>query len=123
MKALRYDAPYQISILELPAPVPAAGEVLLKMISVGVCGSDMQIYHAGGIGTHFPGHRRDVDDSGMLAALQIGKRLLHGAMPVSGQALSVYAAKTGRRESNACTSGHRRRKAGGRKPDKNESKA
>jgi len=47
----------------------------------------------------------------------------HGAMPVSGQALSVYAAKTGRRESNACTSGHRRRKAGGRKPDKNESKA
>jgi len=45
VKALRYDAPYQISILELPAPVPAAGEVLLKMISVGVCGSDMQIYH------------------------------------------------------------------------------
>lgn len=45
MKALNYSAPFEIETLDLPIPKIGPDEVLLKMILVGVCGSDMQIYH------------------------------------------------------------------------------
>src|SRR5262249_4778402 len=34
----------------LPEPVPAEGEVLLRVRAVGVCGSDLHYYRGGGIG-------------------------------------------------------------------------
>jgi threonine dehydrogenase-like Zn-dependent dehydrogenase len=45
MKALVYTAPHRIELRELATPVPAAGEVLLKVEAVGICGSDMHAYH------------------------------------------------------------------------------
>lgn len=45
MKKVVYEAPFQVTVQECPVPEISAGQVLLKMISVGVCGSDMQIYH------------------------------------------------------------------------------
>ncbi len=45
MKALVYTAPNELTYRDEPAPVPAAGEVLMKIDAVGICGSDMHAYH------------------------------------------------------------------------------
>jgi len=41
---------HDIRMEGLPMPVPGAGEVLLKVASVGVCGSDVHYYNEGRIG-------------------------------------------------------------------------
>jgi L-iditol 2-dehydrogenase len=41
MKALVYTAPRHLEMLDLPEPKPKAGEVLVKIRAVGVCGSDL----------------------------------------------------------------------------------
>jgi alcohol dehydrogenase len=45
MKALVYTAPNEVTFREEPDPVPAAGEVLLRIDAVGICGSDMHAFH------------------------------------------------------------------------------
>ena len=53
MKAVLYDAARSFSVTEVPTPEPAAGEVLIKVGQVGVCGTDLHI-HEGGFGAAFP---------------------------------------------------------------------
>ena len=38
-------APRVIEFREIPKPVPKAGEVLIKIIRIGICGSDIHVYH------------------------------------------------------------------------------
>jgi 2-desacetyl-2-hydroxyethyl bacteriochlorophyllide A dehydrogenase len=45
MKALVYTQPNEMQLLERPLPVAEAGEVVLKIDAVGICGSDMHAYH------------------------------------------------------------------------------
>ncbi|MFM0644620.1 alcohol dehydrogenase catalytic domain-containing protein [Paraburkholderia bryophila] len=45
MKALVYTGPNEMQLLERADPEPAAGEVVLKIDAVGICGSDMHAYH------------------------------------------------------------------------------
>ncbi len=45
MKALVYRAPHKLAWGDAPEPAPGAGETLLKVEAVGVCGSDMHAYH------------------------------------------------------------------------------
>lgn len=45
MRALLYTGPNQMELTDLPAPVPAEGEVLVAVHAVGICGSDMHAYH------------------------------------------------------------------------------
>lgn len=45
MKALVYTAPNEMAYRNEPDPQPAAGEVLLEIEAVGICGSDMHAYH------------------------------------------------------------------------------
>ena len=45
MKVARLMKPYDIELIDLPIPVPGDDEVLLKNITLGVCTSDLQIYH------------------------------------------------------------------------------
>ncbi len=45
MKVARLTAPYQIEMLEAPIPEPGPNEVVLKNMYLGVCTSDLQIYH------------------------------------------------------------------------------
>jgi threonine dehydrogenase-like Zn-dependent dehydrogenase len=45
MQAVRVEQPHQLQIVEVPNPVPAPGEVLIKVHRTGICGSDMHIYH------------------------------------------------------------------------------
>ncbi len=41
MRALVYTAPRRLEMLELPIPEPKAGELLVRVRAVGVCGSDL----------------------------------------------------------------------------------
>ena len=45
MKALVYTQPNEMQILDRPHPSLDDGEVVLKIESVGICGSDMHAYH------------------------------------------------------------------------------
>jgi len=45
MKALVYTQPNEMQILERPYPSLDEGEVVLRIESVGICGSDMHAFH------------------------------------------------------------------------------
>ena len=45
MKALVYTHPLEVTYRDEPDPQLAAGEVVLKIDAVGICGSDMHAYH------------------------------------------------------------------------------
>jgi hypothetical protein len=45
MKALVYTGPNQLVFRDEPEPEPEAGEVLVRVEAVGICGSDMHAYH------------------------------------------------------------------------------
>jgi 2-desacetyl-2-hydroxyethyl bacteriochlorophyllide A dehydrogenase len=47
MQALHYLGPEQLVNVELPKPTIADDEVLLKIKSVGICGTDLHIFHGG----------------------------------------------------------------------------
>ena len=47
MKALVWEGPYKMKLKEVEKPQPRAGEVLIRTKSVGVCGSDLEIYTGG----------------------------------------------------------------------------
>lgn len=45
MQALVYTGVNEMVLTDVPVPVPAAGEVLVRVQAVGICGSDMHAYH------------------------------------------------------------------------------
>ena len=45
MKALVYTAPGQLAYRDEPEPVVGAGDALLRIDAVGICGSDMHAFH------------------------------------------------------------------------------
>jgi 2-desacetyl-2-hydroxyethyl bacteriochlorophyllide A dehydrogenase len=45
MKALVYTGPHELAFRDEPDPLPCAGEVLIRVDAVGICGSDMHAYH------------------------------------------------------------------------------
>ncbi|MBM3536953.1 MAG: zinc-binding dehydrogenase [Alphaproteobacteria bacterium] len=45
MKAAVYVAPHKVVVREEPDPLPAAGEAVVAVEAVGICGSDMHAYH------------------------------------------------------------------------------
>ena len=54
MKAIRYYAPEDIRVEDLPVPVPAEGEALIKVLYGGICGSDLHNYTLGMFMTYAP---------------------------------------------------------------------
>ena len=50
MKVMRWYAPRDMRLEEAPDPAPKPHEALIKIESVGVCGSDMHYFLEGGIG-------------------------------------------------------------------------
>ncbi|MEG1857373.1 MAG: alcohol dehydrogenase catalytic domain-containing protein [Pseudoflavonifractor sp.] len=64
-------APKEIRFDRVPVPAPAAGQVLVKIKRIGVCGSDIHVYHGKHPYTKYPvtqGH----EVSGQIAALGAG---------------------------------------------------
>ena len=64
-------APGQIEFREVPVPVPGDGQVLVKILEIGVCGSDIHVYHGTHPFTSYPvtqGH----EVSGVIQALGPG---------------------------------------------------
>jgi L-iditol 2-dehydrogenase len=45
MLQIKLTAPYVFESEEVEKPRPAEGQVLLKVHAVGICGSDIQMYH------------------------------------------------------------------------------
>ena len=45
MKALVYTQPNELQLQDRPMPELVAGEVVLKIEAVGICGSDMHAWH------------------------------------------------------------------------------
>jgi L-iditol 2-dehydrogenase len=50
LRALRLHAPNELRLHDEPDPLPAPGEVLLRVSAVGLCGSDRHWFLEGGIG-------------------------------------------------------------------------
>lgn len=53
MKAVVYDRPGAFDVREIPVPDPGPGEVLLKVVVAGVCGTDLHL-HDGEFGPSYP---------------------------------------------------------------------
>ena len=53
MRAVVYDAPRSFTVTDVPVPVPAPGEVLIKVVQTGICGTDLHI-HEGDFYAEFP---------------------------------------------------------------------
>lgn len=51
--------PGAIESREVPAPVPGAGEVLLRIRRIGVCGSDIHVWHGKHPFTSYPEEQGD----------------------------------------------------------------
>src|SRR5918997_6744748 len=45
MKALVYTQPHELVFRDEPRPAATSGEVLVRLDSIGICGSDMHGYH------------------------------------------------------------------------------
>ena len=81
MKALVYQEPWKMSMQDLPRPVLQPGEVLVKMESVGICGSDVHGF-TGESGRRAPGmvmgHEvvgRIVETAPDVTTLKVGPRV------------------------------------------------
>ena len=79
MKALVWEGPFQMAIKKVEKPRPKPSEVLIRTRSVGICGSDLEVYEGGfaqsvpplilgheACGTTFRGHSRCVTSSETL---------------------------------------------------------
>jgi D-arabinitol dehydrogenase (NADP+) len=53
MRAVVYDRPEHFTVAELPVPEPGPGEVRLKVLVAGVCGTDAHL-HVGEFGPTYP---------------------------------------------------------------------
>ena len=54
MKQAVMTSPGQIEFRDIPAPVPGPSEVLIRMKRIGVCGSDIHVYHGKHALTPYP---------------------------------------------------------------------
>lgn len=53
MKAIVYDRPGSFTVADVPTPSPGKGDVLIKVIVAGVCGTDLHL-HDGEFGPTYP---------------------------------------------------------------------
>jgi 2-desacetyl-2-hydroxyethyl bacteriochlorophyllide A dehydrogenase len=58
MKALVMESPRKASLLDVPYPQPGTGEVTIKVMRCGICGTDLHIYQGTFMPTYplIPGH-------------------------------------------------------------------
>jgi L-iditol 2-dehydrogenase len=85
MKALVYTNPEELTHRDEPDPVPAAGEVLIRIEAAGICGSDMHAFH-GHDGRRFPPLILGHEAAGTVAAgPRQGERVVVNPLMTCGQ--------------------------------------
>lgn len=68
MRAARWHARQDIRIEDLPVPVPASDEVLVRVLYCGICGSDLEEYREGPLTVPVTPH----PSSGRMAPITLG---------------------------------------------------
>lgn len=53
MKSIVYDRPENFQVVEVDTPSPGAGQVLVRLVLAGVCGTDLHLHH-GEFGPAYP---------------------------------------------------------------------
>lgn len=82
MHAIRVDEPHRLNAIEIDAPEPGPGEVLVRIGRAGICGSDMHIFHGLNPFARYPrviGHEamgRIAALGDGIADLRIGQRVV-----------------------------------------------
>ena len=56
MRAVRLTGAKQLDVLDLPDPAPGDGEVLVRVVAAGICGSDLSCYKTGVFSGSVLGH-------------------------------------------------------------------
>jgi L-iditol 2-dehydrogenase len=56
MKAVFIDSPGKVRVEDVPKPIPAEGEVLVRLRCCGICGTDLEKVHGQGITSKVLGH-------------------------------------------------------------------
>ena len=91
MRALYYPAWNKLEVRDVPMPSPADGEVLLRVASCGVCGSELETFKSASVrrtpplimGHEFCGQVEEVH--GAEASELIGRRMISHALVHCGQ--------------------------------------
>jgi L-iditol 2-dehydrogenase len=56
MRAVQFHSAHDVRLSDVPSPVPAPGEVLVRVRAVSICPSDWRLYHYGHAGGVVPDH-------------------------------------------------------------------
>ena len=75
-------APHEMMFREIPTPEPGAGQVLVQMKEIGVCGSDIHVWHGQHPFTTYPVTQAH-EVSGVIAKLGEGVEGLHVGQKVT----------------------------------------
>ena len=67
MRALVYRGPFDVAVQEVAEPAARPGHVVVEVLAVGICGSDVTAY-AGRMGTAHPGDVRGHEIAGRVCA-------------------------------------------------------
>ncbi len=90
MKAVLYSAAETFEVTDIPDPVPAEGQVLVRPTLTGVCGTDLHIHHGGFFAEYplTPGHEMTGEVVGWGAGVdnfRVGQRVVIDNASVCGQ--------------------------------------
>ncbi len=80
MKAIRIEQPNRVVVADLPVPQPGRGEVLIRVMASGICGTDIHILRGEYLGEYpvIPGHELSgvVEQVGAdVARCEVGDRV------------------------------------------------
>src|ERR1700744_5348159 len=103
MKALHYPAWGKLELKEVPMPSPAQGEVLVRVASCGVCGSELETFREASqrrmpplvMGHEFCGHVAEVGGAGSNGFR--GQRVIAHALVHCGECSACL-----RKDTNLC---------------------
>ncbi len=98
MKALVWQEPYRVDVIDVDDPVASEAEVLIRVQCVGICGSDVTAYR-GKMGTERPGAIRGHEFSGTVEESHderwpIGTRVAVNPVVTCGRCASCIAGRS-----------------------------
>ena len=71
MKAIKLEKPWDVACVEMEKPVPKAGEALIRIVTAGICGSDIGAFRGTNGLVSYPrviGHELAAESADVAAA-------------------------------------------------------